>query len=110
MSSDGWAWSMRASFFEIYNETFRDLLQCGVSTSLGSSAPVHVIKHDEVWGAIVTNMTCVQVTSVDQIRDLSARAARQRSVGATDVNSESSRSHAVFALYLKGTNHSLNAE
>ena len=39
-----------------------------------------------------------------------ARAARQRSVGCTDMNSQSSRSHSVFALYLKGTNSKLNTE
>eukprot|EP00927_Polykrikos_kofoidii_P082806 TRINITY_DN8327_c0_g1_i1.p1 TRINITY_DN8327_c0_g1~~TRINITY_DN8327_c0_g1_i1.p1 ORF type:complete len:1298 (-),score=288.08 TRINITY_DN8327_c0_g1_i1:539-4432(-) len=109
MTTQGWTWSLQASFFEVYNETFRDLLQPS-STGRGSDAPVHVIKHDEVWGSVVTNMTSVDVGSLEQIRELTARAARQRSVGATDVNSVSSRSHSVFALYLRGSNRKLNSE
>merc|ERR1712084_162979 len=39
-----------------------------------------------------------------------AKAGKQRSVGNTDMNSVSSRSHAIFALYLKGKNEGLNTE
>jgi kinesin family protein C1 len=47
---------------------------------------------------------------MDQITKLMARAAKARAVGCTDMNSQSSRSHSIFALYLKGTNTKLNAE
>eukprot|EP00928_Gymnodinium_smaydae_P052515 TRINITY_DN3645_c0_g1_i1.p1 TRINITY_DN3645_c0_g1~~TRINITY_DN3645_c0_g1_i1.p1 ORF type:complete len:1161 (-),score=384.93 TRINITY_DN3645_c0_g1_i1:201-3683(-) len=110
MAAEGWKWSLQASFFEVYNETFRDLLQSGGNTCNGVPAATHAIKHDDAWGAIVTNMTVVNVEGMGQIRDLTARAAKQRSVGATDVNSVSSRSHAIFALYLKGTNEKQNTE
>lgn len=109
MCSQGWSWSLQASFFEVYNETFRDLLQTGALPP-GVAPPVHVIKHDDVWGTIVTNMTTIEVDSMEQVRALTAKAAKQRSVGSTDCNAVSSRSHAVFALYLKGTNSKLNAE
>mmetsp|Transcript_40788 Transcript_40788/g.93930 ORF Transcript_40788/g.93930 Transcript_40788/m.93930 type:complete len:1180 (-) Transcript_40788:101-3640(-) len=101
MRHNGWKWSLQASFIEVYNETLRDLLG---NNSASSAPPAHVIKHDDRWGAIVTNVTCVEVDSLPQIKSLMARAARQRSVGATDMNSQSSRSHSVFALYLKGYN------
>lgn len=109
MTEQGWAWSLRASFFEVYNEQFRDLLQvdCG---SANCSPRVHVIKHDEAWGTTVTNMSSVEVDSMKQIQELTARAAKRRAVGATDMNAVSSRSHSVFALYLKGINQKLNAE
>lgn len=107
MIREGWTWSLQCSFLEVYNESFRDLL----STASGNTSPTtHVVKHDEVWGAIVTNMTIVDVDSSEQIQELMARAARQRAVGAHDANAESSRSHSVFALYLKGTNQTLNTE
>jgi len=109
MMAQGWTWSLQASFLEVYNETFRDLLQSGGVSSFKSDEK-HVVKHDEVWGSIVTNMTVVDVDSLEQVEDIMAKASRQRAVGATDVNSVSSRSHAVFALYLKGTNLKLGSE
>lgn len=39
--------------------------------------------------------------TIDEILDL---AARQRSVGVTDMNAQSSRSHSVFTLHLRATN------
>merc|ERR1719484_190670 len=59
---------------------------------------------------MVTGMSCIEVDSVDRVNFLMARAAKQRAVGATDVHAMSSRSHSVFALYLKGTNHVLGSE
>merc|ERR1719454_1844061 len=109
MMKHGWTWSLQASFLEVYNESFRDLLQSGGSTS-NASPPLHIVKHDEAWGAIVTNMTVIDVNSLEQVEDIMARASKHRAVGATDVNSVSSRSHAVFALYLKGTNLKLGSE
>eukprot|EP00929_Paragymnodinium_shiwhaense_P119209 TRINITY_DN91092_c0_g1_i1.p1 TRINITY_DN91092_c0_g1~~TRINITY_DN91092_c0_g1_i1.p1 ORF type:complete len:1110 (+),score=265.31 TRINITY_DN91092_c0_g1_i1:69-3398(+) len=114
MASQGWAWSLEACFFEVYNEVFRDLLRPSSGSftprGCGSSPVVHTIQHDDAWGAIVTNMTTVQVDSLEQIRELTARAAKQRAVGSHDMNAESSRSHSVFALYLKGVNSKLNSE
>mmetsp|Transcript_66034 Transcript_66034/g.157900 ORF Transcript_66034/g.157900 Transcript_66034/m.157900 type:complete len:1207 (-) Transcript_66034:131-3751(-) len=108
MRRDGWTWSLQASFIEVYNETLRDLL--GGSSGSSSAPPAHVIKHDEHWGAIVTNVTAVEVDSLPQIKTLMARAARQRVVGATDMNAQSSRSHSVFALYLRGNHRERNIE
>merc|ERR1712048_1324079 len=59
---------------------------------------------------MVTNTTRVEVDSMKQIGALMAMAAKQRAVGTTDMNAESSRSHSVFALYLHGTNSDLNEE
>jgi len=50
------------------------------------------------------------VTSLEQVSALMAQAERQRSVGATDMNVVSSRSHSVFAMYLRGTNEVLGIE
>merc|ERR1719210_1978404 len=85
MRDKGWEWSLRASFMEVYNETFRDLLP----NDAVSSATPHTIKHDDAWGAIVTNMTSFEVTSIEQISSLMAKAAKQRAVGGTDMNAVS---------------------
>jgi kinesin family protein C1 len=97
---------LEASFLEVYNETIRDLLR----KDDGSQPPVHTIIHDEEWGLLVTNVTAVEVDSMQQIRSLMDVAGAKRAVGDTDMNSESSRSHAVFALYLKGVNLEIGTE
>lgn len=106
MRAKGWEWTLKASFMEVYNETFRDLLP---ADAVGS-ASAHVIKHDDEWGSMVTNMTIFEVTSLEQISMLMAKAARQRAVGQTDMNAVSSRSHSIFALYLRGVNKQHNSE
>eukprot|EP00450_Noctiluca_scintillans_P012470 CAMPEP_0194485836 /NCGR_PEP_ID=MMETSP0253-20130528/6697_1 /TAXON_ID=2966 /ORGANISM="Noctiluca scintillans" /LENGTH=831 /DNA_ID=CAMNT_0039325857 /DNA_START=145 /DNA_END=2641 /DNA_ORIENTATION=+ len=106
MRSRGWEWSVHVSFMEVYNETLRDLLR----GTEGPPAEAHVIAHQEEWGITVTGMTRILVESVEQIEVLTARAAKQRSVAATDMNATSSRSHSVFTLYLKGTSATLNKE
>ena len=106
MRSSGWVWTMTASFMEIYNEELRDLLHTGPP----ASARDYTIRHDEAWGTEVTNMTKVEVSSMEQINALMHEAAKKRSVGVTDMNSASSRSHSIFALYLKGTNTERNEE
>eukprot|EP00964_Phaeocystis_antarctica_P020068 scaffold11081_cov61-Phaeocystis_antarctica.AAC.3 len=106
MRSSGWVWTMTASFMEIYNEELRDLLHTGPP----ASARDYTIRHDEAWGTEVTNMTKVEVSSMEQINALMNEAAKKRSVGVTDMNSASSRSHSIFALYLKGTNTERNEE
>ena len=107
MANDGWQWTLTASFLEIYNETIRDLLHTGKGDQNTSS---YAIKKDEVWGSIVANMGKVQVSSMEQIAKLMTQAAKARAVGATNMNAQSSRSHSVFALYLKGVNAKLNTE
>merc|ERR1711865_787764 len=107
MRSQGWQWSLKAFFVEVYNEVLRDLLR----EDKGNSTPqCHTIKNDKDWGAVVTNVGCVDVTSMSQINTLMAKAAKLRSVGATDMNAQSSRSHSIFALYITGTNVGLDTE
>lgn len=103
MGHEGWSWSLEASFLEVYNESLRDLLR----DTNASGSPALAIQHSDLWGATVTNALRVTVDSMEQIGALMTKAARQRAVGATDMNSQSSRSHSVFTLYLRGTNNSL---
>ena len=104
MQAQGWSWTLQASFLEIYNESLRDLLHSG------GPAPSYAIKHEEAWGTVVANASRFDVHSMEQINTLMLRAAKQRVVGVTDMNAQSSRSHSVFALYLKGTNAELGTE
>mmetsp|Transcript_112653 Transcript_112653/g.175917 ORF Transcript_112653/g.175917 Transcript_112653/m.175917 type:complete len:1144 (-) Transcript_112653:229-3660(-) len=105
MRKKGWHWCLKASFLEVYNEVLRDLLRDEGTTT---TPQCHTIKHDANWGMMVTNLTSVQVTSMQHISDLMAKAAKLRAVGCTDQNAVSSRSHSIFALYLEGTNPGLD--
>jgi len=104
MRAAGWEWTLKVSFLEVYNEVLRDLLD-----SEGHNL-VHVIKHDEAYGTMVTNVTSVEVKQMDHIQRLMEKAAKARAVGATEMNATSSRSHSIFAMYLHGVNRELNCE
>ncbi len=106
MKADGWAWTLSASFLEIYNEQLRDLLH---DPKAGPPAS-YAIRDDEAWGTVVANMGRTEVSSMDQINRLMAKAAKARAVGSTKMNAQSSRSHSVFALYLQGTNDKLGTQ
>lgn len=98
MRQQGWTWTLEVSFLEVYNETLRDLLR-----EEGSPPPL-AIQHCDVWGAIVANATTEKVESMSKVKYLMTKAAKHRAVGSTDMNSVSSRSHSMFALYLRGEN------
>jgi len=111
MRVKGWTWSLQVSFMEVYNETIRDLLRNG-DAAAGPSTPheQHMIAQHDAWGTVVTGMSCVKVDSMKEINSLIALAAKYRSVGATNMNEDSSRSHSIMALYLQGTNQALDRE
>jgi len=104
MRAAGWEWTLKVSFLEVYNEVLRDLLDTD------GHQLVHVIKHDEAYGTMVTNVTAIEVKQMDHINRLMEKAAKARAVGATDMNATSSRSHSIFAMYLHGVNRELNSE
>lgn len=108
MRQQGWKWSLQVSLLEVYNEGLCDLLRSGGEAAAAAADHV-IIRHDD-WGTMVTGMTCVEVTSVEQVLSIMARAARRRSVGATDMNVVSSRSHSIFAMYLTGTQEAQGLE
>jgi hypothetical protein len=117
LRTKGWSWSVQASYLEVYNEQFRDLLRGGGDAAAGpvtglapTSLGTHVVVQDEAFGTMVTGATCINVESAAQLAVLLAKAQKQRSFGATDMNTMSSRSHVILALYLRGTNNILNLE
>jgi len=103
LEKEGWSYSVSVSYLEIYQERIRDLLR-----SEKSGETKHDIKVDGHGNRFVTNLTTQPLDPTDQdaIQDVMRLAAKHRSVGATDMNQESSRSHAVFSLYLRATNES----
>ncbi|CEF63772.1 Kinesin-like protein KIF21B [Strongyloides ratti] len=88
------------SFMELYNEEVYDLL----STDKASTADGKLrIVEDEKEGIIVKGLVRKVVKDAsDTFRMLDAGTVK-RSVAATEMNAESSRSHAIFTLYISQT-------
>lgn len=62
------------------------------------------ITHDDKAGTSVSYLEYVDVSQPERVAGLLERAMRQRSVGATAMNEQSSRSHMVFMLHIDGAN------
>ncbi|PUZ68165.1 hypothetical protein GQ55_2G003400 [Panicum hallii var. hallii] len=104
LNSQGWKYKMQASMLEIYNETIRDLLAANRMAAQDGGSSKYTIKHDANGNTHVSDLTVVDVTSISEVSSLLRRAAQSRSVGRTQMNEESSRSHCVFTLRIFGVN------
>lgn len=80
---------IRASYLEIYNEEIRDLLAKNPKNKLD----LHE-KPDS--GVYVRGLSYFAVKGVQEINDVMKIGMKNRSVGATNMNAVSSRSHSLF--------------
>ncbi|KAK9074204.1 hypothetical protein SSX86_006801 [Deinandra increscens subsp. villosa] len=106
LQNQGWKYEMQVSMLEIYNETIRDLLTINRPGSTESGTKQYAIKHDANGNTYVSDLTVVDVRSSREVSFLLNRAAQSRSVGKTQMNEQSSRSHFVFTLRITGVNES----
>uniref|UniRef100_A0A672Z894 Kinesin family member 13A n=1 Tax=Sphaeramia orbicularis TaxID=375764 RepID=A0A672Z894_9TELE len=83
---------VEVSYMEIYNEKVRDLLD-----PKGSRQSLKVREH-KVLGPYVDGLSQLAVTSFEDIEVLMSEGNKSRTVAATNMNEESSRSHAVFSI------------
>ena len=86
---------VEVSYMEIYNERVRDLLDPKKS----SKQNLKVREHKSL-GPMVDGLSVLAVSSFDQIARLIDEGNKCRTVAATNMNAESSRSHAVFTIRL----------
>ncbi|XP_020610321.1 kinesin-like protein KIF13B [Orbicella faveolata] len=85
---------VEVSYIEIYNEKVRDLL-----CPRGNHATLRVREH-KILGPYVEGLTKLVVSSFKDIETLMIEGNKSRTVAATNMNTESSRSHAVFNIVL----------
>ena len=83
---------------EIYNEKVFDLLDVSSSNKSGLKVREH-----NVLGPYVDGLSQLAVISFQEIEDLMIEGNKSRTVAATNMNNESSRSHAVFTVVLTFT-------
>ncbi|KAL6259324.1 hypothetical protein P5V15_009240 [Pogonomyrmex californicus] len=84
-----------AQFLELYNEDLKDLLESG-----GPRGGARI--HEDTMGNIhLTGVEPRVVTSPEQALEYLRLGALSRTTGSTQMNMQSSRSHAIFTLYIK---------
>ncbi|XP_008826335.1 kinesin-like protein KIF13B isoform X1 [Nannospalax galili] len=97
------SFKVEVSYMEIYNEKVRDLLD-----PKGSRQTLKVREHS-VLGPYVDGLSKLAVTSYKDIESLMSEGNKSRTVAATNMNEESSRSHAVFKITLTHTLHDVKS-
>ncbi|XP_075716983.1 kinesin-like protein KIF13B isoform X2 [Rhinoderma darwinii] len=95
--NDELSFKVEVSYMEIYNEKVRDLLD-----PKGSRPSLKVREH-KVLGPYVDGLSKLAVTSYKDIESLMSEGNKSRTVAATNMNEESSRSHGVFNIILTHT-------
>ncbi|KAL6748781.1 P-loop containing nucleoside triphosphate hydrolase protein [Haematococcus lacustris] len=100
LGSQGWTFNMAASMLEIYNEEYKDLL-CKTK----KDDRKHQVQHNADGTTLVTDMVVIDVSTAAKVVDsLLSDAMDKRTVGCTQLNEHSSRSHMVFMLRIDGVN------
>lgn len=92
--SENYKFLIHASYLEIYNEEIRDLLGDDVKKKL------ELKEHNET-GVYVNELTLHPIHNVNECEKLMEKGWKNRSVGATLMNTDSSRSHSIFTLYVE---------
>lgn len=85
---------VRCSFIEIYNEEIRDLLGNDCNKKLE-------IREDPKTGIFVKDLNILQVRNPAEIENYLNLGNKNRHVGETAMNAESSRSHSIFTVYVE---------
>ncbi|XP_022106893.1 kinesin-like protein KIF13A isoform X4 [Acanthaster planci] len=90
------SFKVEVSYMEIYNEKVRDLLDPRGKQNLR-------VREHKIYGPYVDGLSTLAVSSFENIDALMSEGNKSRTVAATNMNSESSRSHAVFNITVTQT-------
>ncbi|KAL6244024.1 hypothetical protein RBB50_008893 [Rhinocladiella similis] len=94
------SYSVRVSYFEVYNEHVRDLFQPR------TDPPQYLkIRESPIEGPYVKDLTELQVKNYMEILKYMRMGDSSRTTASTKMNDTSSRSHAVFTIMLKQIHH-----
>ncbi|CAB3243627.1 unnamed protein product [Arctia plantaginis] len=80
------------SYIEVYNENVYDLLK-------PSSTPLQ-LREDSKYGVMVAGLTLHKIKTARELLNMLEDGNKNRTQHPTDANAESSRSHAVFQVYV----------
>lgn len=93
---------VRISFLEIYNEEIRDLLLKQPKGNNQKISGLDLKEHPET-GVYVKDLQAFVVKSVEEMEQLMDLGNKHRSVGATQMNANSSRSHSIFTITIESS-------
>lgn len=82
------------TYLEVYNELVKDLLNPG---------PPLTLREDSTYGVTVAGIKIYKIKSPNELFCLLEQGNKNRTQHPTDANAESSRSHAVFQVYIQMT-------
>ncbi|KAG0694330.1 kinesin [Suillus ampliporus] len=92
-----WNYSIKGSFIEVYNEDLIDLLSSDEATGLRREVQIREGKDGSIiWGGLRE----VTVRNSNEVMNLIRQGTSIRRTNETDMNAQSSRSHAIFSLTL----------
>ena len=101
------SYSVRVSYFEVYNEHVRDLLALSPRTT-NNGRPIYLkIREHPTEGPYVKDLTDLPVKNYQELLRYMRMGDQARTTASTKMNDTSSRSHAVFTIVLKQIHHDL---
>ena len=92
-------YKLSVTFLEIYNEQLNDLL---IDDECKHNEPLK-IREDPIAGTYVEGVTRKEIKNAKDLRNILDFGQERRTVGATEMNAHSSRSHSILGLHLKIT-------
>ncbi|KAJ2465197.1 hypothetical protein GGI02_004770, partial [Coemansia sp. RSA 2322] len=94
----GFSFSVDVSFLELYNEDLVDLLNPRSTTTSGGRGPA--IREDSRGHMVLVGVERKAASGENDIFSYLHQGALSRTTASTDMNHTSSRSHAIFTIYL----------
>eukprot|EP00795_Rhopilema_esculentum_P000249 gene249-9894_t len=94
---------VRVSYLEIYNENVRDLL------GKDQKAKLEVKERPDI-GVYVKDLSSYVVNNADDMDRTMTTGNKNRSVGATNMNATSSRSHAIFTITIERSEKGIDGQ
>ncbi|XP_062822450.1 chromosome-associated kinesin KIF4-like [Anolis carolinensis] len=91
-----WHFSLKVSYLEIYNEDILDLL----SPAKDKTSQIS-IREDPKEGIKIVGLTAHEVTNAQETVSCLEQGNNSRTVAATAINTQSSRSHAIFTICIE---------
>ncbi|KAL9545029.1 hypothetical protein PS6_008454 [Mucor atramentarius] len=93
------AFQIYASFLELYNEDIHDLL---ITTEMNHQQQEHPSIREDIDGKIYwAGIREERIYSVEDLMRCLKNGSQKRTTGSTEMNTSSSRSHAIFSIILK---------